>query len=159
MTNSKVCSSSTELIFDVKHIQENISKVPFLAQLIICAITSHPSVHDCCWRYCHCCHCWHCCCHQHCGQKLTSQLIAWILRLTSPHLTKLDLELHFELDLELNFELNLKLNFELDLELNILNLTLNSTLNSTLNLKLYQLCHKPYGFLVTTNSLKLTDVG
>ena len=34
-----------------------------------CAITSHPSVCDCC--------CWHCWCCQHCGQKLTSKLSAY----------------------------------------------------------------------------------
>ena len=42
---------------------------------VSCVITSHPSVHDCCCR--HCCYC------QHHGQKLTSKLIAWILRLSS----------------------------------------------------------------------------
>ena len=46
---------------------------------------------------------------------MTSKLIAWILRLTLPHLTKLN----FELDLELNPELNLELDLKLDLQLGL----------------------------------------
>ena len=42
--------------------------VSIISIAVSCAITSHPSVHDCCQ------HCWHC------GQKLTSKLIAWISR-------------------------------------------------------------------------------
>ena len=40
---------------------------------VSCAITNHPFVHDCC--------CWHC--QQCCGQKLTSELIAWITKISS----------------------------------------------------------------------------
>ena len=48
-------------------------EVSNISTAVSCAITSHPSVHDCCcWH--HCQHCWHC------GQMLTSELIAWIFR-------------------------------------------------------------------------------
>ena len=50
-----------------------VNKSPIISIAVSCAITSHPSVCDCFCRY-HCQYCWHC------GQKLTSKLIAWISR-------------------------------------------------------------------------------
>ena len=62
----------------------------FSSTAVSCAITSHPSGHDCC------CH-WHwhqhLCWSWHCGHKLTCKLSAWISRdHTKERFTKLDLQ-------------------------------------------------------------------
>ena len=54
-----------------------VACVPFLAQLISCAVTDHPL--GC--GYWHCCHC---CCWQCCGQKLTCKLYAVPGYMTKP---------------------------------------------------------------------------
>ena len=45
--------------------------LPFLAQLVSCAITNHSSGCDCCCQHQHWCQHWH----QHCRQKLTSSSV------------------------------------------------------------------------------------